>query len=121
MSTDQCKEAIAPWGTRDTTRPFVWVSRPRARAEKKPHDPLPPQWQAPPLYLYVAWIKVWGLHIKQTGAFDVNGNTNTDLTRVVTAYLFPLVIHGLLVECVCLQRLAACTSSTVAMEALRGL
>lgn len=33
------------------------------------------------------------LHIKQSGVFDVDGNTNTDLNRVVTAYLFPLVIH----------------------------
>ena len=61
--------------------------------ERQPHDPLPSQWAAPPLYLYVARIKVWGLHIKQTGPFDVDGNTNTDLSRVVTAYLFPLVIH----------------------------
>lgn len=41
----------------------------------------------------MARIKVWGPHIKQTEAFDVDGNTNTDLSRVVTAYLFPLVIH----------------------------
>lgn len=63
------------------------------------------QWTTPPHYLSRLWIKVWGLHIKQSQAFDVQRNTNTDLTRVVTAYLSPLVIHGLLVECLCLQRL----------------
>ena len=49
-----------------------------------------------------------GLHIKQSGPFDVDGNTNTDLSRVVTAYLSPLVIHMVPVECVCLQRLTGC-------------
>lgn len=63
------------------------------------------QWTAPPHYLSCLWIKVWGLHIKQSRAFDVHRNTNTDLTWVVTAYLSPLVIHSLLVECLCLQRL----------------
>lgn len=92
----------------------------RGWEEKQPHDPLLSQWTAPPFYLYTTRIKVWGLHIKQTGAFDVDGNTNTDLSRVVTAYLFPLVIHWALVECVCLQRAAACTSGTVAKEAVRG-
>ncbi|KAK2891168.1 hypothetical protein Q8A67_013811 [Cirrhinus molitorella] len=63
------------------------------------------QWTTPPHYLSRLWIKVWGLHIKQSQAFDVQRNTNTDLTRVVTAYLSPLVIHSLLVECLSLQRL----------------
>lgn len=63
------------------------------------------QWTTPPHYLSRLWIKVWGMHIKQSQAFDVQRNTNTDLTRVVTAYLSPLVIHSLLVECLSLQRL----------------
>lgn len=63
------------------------------------------QWTTPPHYLSRLWIKVWGLHIKQSQTFDVQRNTNTDLTRVVTAYLSPLVIHSLLVECLSLQRL----------------
>ena len=59
-----------------------------------------------PFYLFLAWIKVWGVNIKQAQAFDVQPNTNTTLPSVVTTYLFPLVIHGLLVECLCLQRVA---------------
>lgn len=48
--------------------------------EKRPHDSLTSQWTAPPIYLYMARIKVWGLHIKQTEAFDVDGNTNTEMS-----------------------------------------
>ncbi len=63
------------------------------------------QWTTPPHYLSRLWIKVWGMHIKQSRAFDVQRNTNTDLTRVVTAYLSLLDIHSHLVECLSLQRL----------------
>lgn len=28
--------------------------------EKQPHDPLSSQWTAPPLYLYLVRLKVWG-------------------------------------------------------------
>lgn len=45
-----------------------------------------------------------GVNIKQTQAFEVQPNTNTAGLLVVTTYLFPLVIHELLVECLCLQR-----------------
>lgn len=60
--------------------------------QKWPHNPLSFQWSAPPLYLSLPPIKVWGAAY-QPWPFDVNGNTNTDFSRVVTAYLFPLVIH----------------------------
>lgn len=86
--------AIAPWGTRDITRPFVWVNYPRARGERSNHMTLS---LLNGLLLLSTCTSVGsrcgGLHIKQTEAFDVDGNTNTDLSRVVTAYLFPLVIH----------------------------
>lgn len=79
------------------------------------------QWTTPPHYLSRLWIKVWGLHIKQSWAFDVQRNTNTDLTRVVTAYLSPLVIHSLLVECLSLQRLLSVGLAYSSHAALSGL
>lgn len=94
MSIDGCKKEQLPGeqGPRPDPPSGSVTLEPGLR-ERQPHDPLCPQWTAPPLYLYVARIKVWGPHIKQGPAFDVDENTNIDLSGVVTAYLFPLVIH----------------------------
>lgn len=63
---------------------------------------------------------VGGLHIKQSGVFDVDGNTNTDLNSRNS--LFVPFSHSLsrLLNVYVFKGLAACAGVTVAKEALRG-